>query len=285
MSSRVNMFVALAISLTSFMNTSIVSADGDISVSVRRGALRITGGRAASQYLKITATATANRYMLETNDGTTLNRAAGPMFVEGITGNTDIRLVSDESLLVLSEGIHFEIAFNNLSISTTSRTSSVLMLDAVVSRGNMSLTTGNGSDVVLLGRNGALGDVTIRTGSGDDSVFCYQNFIPEDLMVDGGSGNDILMFEATLNSVATFRGGSGNDLIGSKDPFSFGLADYEYDGGTGTDQYYHGAPFSHVTRRMEEPFPGTFDDMFDQARARDQFELSLLVWALLGLEG
>jgi hypothetical protein len=282
MKSRLCLIAAL---LASFSFASVAFADGNITASVRRGDLRITGETAEDQLLKITPTSTRYRYMLSASTGTTIN-GASYIFVDGVNGDIDIRMAATESVVIVSNGVFAQIEiFGNLNISTSSRDSSIIMLDTVVCYEHISVSTGRGNDAILMVRTGAQGTCTLRTGSGNDVVYPYQCIPDLELFLDSGSGDDMVLLDQTRSSVITLRGAGGNDVLAYQNVLrSYPPNSIAYDGGAGIDQNFHNSPDPATSRRVEEASAGDFDDLIVMALSNDTFYRAAMLWAVLGLD-
>jgi hypothetical protein len=279
--------------ITSYLTAAILSfltiissnlfADGNIEVTVRRGDLRIQGGRALGQALWVKQTAIPGRYLLNTNSGTTLNGLAA-LTVDGITGDVDIRLRADQSILIMTDDAEPRLTIQgDLSINLASRTSAILLLDSVDVYGSSRITTGNGQDALLAGRNWFGDGARVRMGGGDDVYYGYQNSSGY-TNFDMGSDNDILISKVEGTNLADFNMGSGDDLLAVDS--SLDLA--EIDGGSGLDAVlFDGGGLVDLTsnRRFEVPFSGTLNDAAEIAYYGSRpYADALRIWIFAGLD-
>ncbi|MEQ1903424.1 MAG: hypothetical protein ABL888_04505 [Pirellulaceae bacterium] len=275
------MFLAIWFTIL-FICPQVTQADGNISVSVRRGNLRINGSRANDQWVMITPTTVPNRYMLAVNVGTTLN-GVNPLFVDGVTGDIDIRMTSLNSKVIVSDGDFMWITVNgNLNITTSSRDSSAIFLDTVICNENISISTGNGPNTVIASNCASQGNFDARLGGSSDLFYAIQcrGF---SFSVNGGSGDDFLYLgECRAEMDIEMRGGSGNDLFGLEFPY---LNPTELDGGSGNDQYLSPSGLPNLeTRRMEGEFPGAVDDWITLALfSNETFFPNFILWDILRL--
>ncbi|MEQ1906807.1 MAG: hypothetical protein ABL888_21675 [Pirellulaceae bacterium] len=267
--------------LASFSSNLI--ADGNIEVTVRRGDLRIQGGRALGQALWVKQTAVPGRYLLATNGSTTLNGLA-TLTVDGITGDVDIRLRADQSVVIMTDDAEPRLTIQgDLSINLASRTSAILLLDAVDVYGSSRITTGNGQDALLAGRNWFRNGARVRMGGGDDVYYGYQSSSGY-TNIDMGSDNDILMSNGEGINLADFNMGSGDDLLAVDSSLDFA----EIDGGSGLDAVlFDGGGLVDLTsnRRFEVPFSGTLNDAAEIAYYGSRaYADAFMIWIFAGLD-
>lgn len=274
--------LALTIVSIFLLYPSIAVADGNITVSVSRGNLFINGSLdATGQAFKMVPTGVRDQYELEGLAGTTLN-GMPILIVSGITNNVDIKLYSNESVVILSNnGTHdsLDIA-GHLRITSTSPTSAVVILDSVFCYKSLSITTGTGEDVVINGDSVFKWKTSIRMGAGEDSYYSIGCGTTE-MFVDGGAGDDFLLVEDNLFSLSTLLDGrSGNDYLGiaTSSPYEIS-AIY---GGTGKDQFTYEGPLTLLTVDSADAFGGSFATMLDMAAAtRPAFATSYFLWGIL----
>jgi hypothetical protein len=191
---------------------------GDVMVGIINGEVYVRGDQEANHVL-VEADVAENRLVIRglpdaNGVDTTLNGQNGPVTIEGLGRDVDIRTGQGDDVVDIPAG-----RFQNLAVGT-----------------------GRGDDVVRIGvtpnSTGAagvnvLGDLNVHLASGADRLVAADSNIAGRAFFGGGSGADRMLLANVMTSDAHIRGGRGADQI---DVLGSSIGNLWLNSGAGNDE-------------------------------------------------
>ena len=205
--------------------------NGDVTAVIAGGCLKITGDAQANDVI-IEDTGTPNQVRVRTGASvTTINGAAGPVVLDGLTKDVKIDLKAGDDVLELTS---LTVA-RNAKIKGGSGDNQVTVDDTTVV-GDLCVKGSSGADTVNLVNGTAVGgDTTINLGNGDNALGLTDTAVIGRTTVKAGTGDDTVTVDTLAASgQTTIRTGAGSDVV-QIDDSTFG-GKFSLDAGSGNDR-------------------------------------------------
>lgn len=198
--------LAIAVTLAALTSASLTLAAGNVTVSVRKGNLFITGDEAGNRIF-IGVGDDASSFIIGPccDDDTAINgEARAFLMVTDVTGDFRIKmqegddwvhLVYLEETWVVRDGVRVDVGWEV--------------------PGSVHIDVGKGNDFVGFVETTVGGDLRISTGPGNDLIDCDECSLRGNLVVETGTGNDIFASDEGKEVGGSTRidMGSGDDSL------------------------------------------------------------------------
>jgi hypothetical protein len=188
----------------------VAFAAGDVRVVASGGTLSVAGDALANA-VRVRSAGAMTTFVVEPLDGsTTVNRAAGPAVVTGVTGLIRIELHDGSDLLVV-EDAGFP---GDLRIASGSGDDRV-DLEHVTVAGTLRIETATGNDDVRIARASSVAGATIvSTGTGDDTIGTDGATFARSARFGLGAAHDVFALNYTrADAGVSVNGGGGYDIF------------------------------------------------------------------------
>jgi hypothetical protein len=271
-------------------------AQGNVTVEVRNGELRVTGQNNMQHDILVTQGFAPGEYLFSDpeigmNLPTTFNGQEA-LTVSGVTTNARFDLKSGQKTLIFNnipfpnssfpEGADPVIRFpGNLRISNSGSQRAIVIMNNLEVAGSTEVSTKNGMDAILMVDSLFLGNIKLNTGGGNDVVLQAARIRDSGgfgrLECSLGSGNDqYLMAGIDIFGAASFKLGGGNDSLAFTESAILGGTEVNGNGGFDcvvVDEVLETPSFS--IRSIEDlQNIRLFSDVYSDAKDNPSFDLA-----------
>jgi Ca2+-binding RTX toxin-like protein len=196
--------LAIAVALATLTSASPTLAAGNVTVSVKKGNLFITGDEADNR-IAIDVGDDASSFLISPFDNTTINGEAraflrvtdviGDFRIKMQEGNDWVALRYLEETWVVRDSVRIDVGWEV--------------------PGSVHIDVGKGDDLVYFVETTVGGDLRVSMGPGDDEIDCDECSIRGNLAVETGTGNDLFKDDEGREVGGSTRidMGSGNDSL------------------------------------------------------------------------
>ena len=192
-------------------------ADGNVTVTVSNGNLRVRGENNTPQDIIMNASGTnAGSFIFHNLDNTTTFNGQDSLTISGVDGKIRIDLGSGPKILIMTEGAAPGlIVRDDLQISSRGNDPALIILDTVFSLGRTRINTRNGDDAIILFNSQFEEQLRIKTGNGNDVVAgSDRTFAFDEYEVNAGNGRDYILLDEFDAIELDLRCGGQDDVTG-----------------------------------------------------------------------